>query len=71
MIEEENVAYDIKLIRDDDIIEDVKQEIGLISDEDDAWEGVEKNNLQNSFGMASDYYGKNENSMRILESDVH
>ncbi|PWA58784.1 FERM/acyl-CoA-binding protein, 3-helical bundle [Artemisia annua] len=72
MIEQENVAYDIKLIRDDDIIEDVKEEIGLISEEDDdAWEGVEKSNLQKSFGMASDYYGKNENSLRILESDVH
>ncbi|GKC82103.1 FERM/acyl-CoA-binding protein [Tanacetum coccineum] len=70
LVDEKNLGMCVKLTCDDedDIIEeDVKKDTGLISDDDDDWEGVEKSDLQKIFGLAIDYYGKNGEN---LESDV-
>lgn len=62
LVDEKNLGKYVKLTcdDDDDIDEDVKKDTGLISEDDDDWEGVEKSDLQNMFGLAVDYYCKNE-----------
>ncbi|PWA58787.1 hypothetical protein CTI12_AA397000 [Artemisia annua] len=57
LVDEKNLGNCVKLKCDD---EDVKEDIRLVSDEDDDdWQEVEKSDLHGEFGMAVDNYGKN------------